>query len=257
MTTGDISIKVDVREALKFAQGLEKQVPFATAVALNRTAEDFLIHQRKHVEREFILRTKGTKRFLVGQGPTNASRISKSTGKLIQAGGNWQAKGHVVQERRDVALKRRQWTRVQVRPPTPRPRNTLRQFEKGGTYSHPAGVPVPARALRPTAGKAVGKAWYPKSLRLMDRRDVVGLLGRKKKGKRRTYRVRSAEGKEYIFQRQGKGKRAKSRLLWRIVPRIAVPEGLDFEHNARKIIAKRWAVNMRGAFDAAMRTARR
>ena len=255
----DFSIKVDAKDALDFFERFGRQAPFAVSVALNRTAEEFLIFQRRHVASEFTLKTPVTRRFLIGKSPANASRINKNTGKLIQTGGRWQATGHIVQEPREVALKRRLFTRVKVRPPTRKPRHTLSQFEKGGTYSHAAGVPLPGPGLRSSSAAPIARKWYPKSLGLMSRRGIGGATSRvvlgRQKGKRKTYRVRSAEGREFIFKRTGKGF-GKSKLLWEITrKRLRIPTGLDFVRNARKVVARRWRANMRGAIVAAKRTA--
>ncbi len=259
--SNDITIKVDAKEVLTMFERLGKQAAFATSVAVNRTAEDFLIFQRRFVASEFTLRTPVTRRFLIGKTPANASKINKRTGKLTQTGNRWQATGHIVQERHQIALKRRPFTKVRVRPPTRKPRHTLSQFERGGTYSHSAGIPLPGPGLRPTSGKAIARKWYPKALGLMSRRGIGGATSRvvlgRQKGKRKTYKVTSAEGRTFIFKRTGKGFK-NSKLLWEITrKRVRIPSGLDFVRNAKHIVRKRWAINMRGSIEAAIRTAKR
>jgi hypothetical protein len=124
---------------------------------------------------------------------------------------------------------------------------------------------VPAKALRLTPGTVIDREWYPGNLGLQPMRDPSGKgyyatgkgskargLGGPKpmQGKLGTYQVGP-----YIFRRWGTAPDA-TELIWTLKPSVRRPASLHYRDAVQATVSTRWAVNMQGAWEFAVRTAR-
>jgi hypothetical protein len=240
-----ITIRIDAREALHLIRTLGDDVPYWTAAALNRTAEDGAAAVRAHLPQAFHLRVPGFAR--------------------------WVAPYRLPPE--DRATKQRLLARVQ----TERIGRILDPYEIGLLHGPdrlgrwPA---IPSPALRPSPLTMIPRRLYPQALglvpmatprgtaRLMRGRGSLGgarrgrarLGARPEQGRHRTYLVPLAAGGRAIFQRTGRG---QSRLLWTLVPAVRRPPVLRYEATIRATVAQRWQANLSGMIDAALRQRRR
>ena len=121
----------------------------------------------------------------------------------------------------------------------------LAKFESGGRKQpkrkHIA-IPVGARKSR--AG-IVTRANRPKALNLTRKGKAV-------RGDKRTYVVPNVG----IFQRKGKGKRSKSKMLYAFKGSVPIPRNLRFIRNFERIVERRFDGHMIAALNKAIATAK-
>lgn len=230
-----IEIVVDTDKATRFLTDVEKrQIPFATSLAINRTADEALAQAKRHAFSVFTFRDKRFPQFMF-------KHIERSNKNKLLA-------------------------RVGITGPKA---SILTRHEKGGLFT--ASDPfkpfyIPTAELRPTKGTAIPRNMYPKALRLMERGAPSGTLpamGKMSrtgkpmfKGKRRTFTIPSPSGRPIgVFQRYGSGRR-HIRMLWRYVDRLNVPPRLKFEETAAKVVNERFELNFDGFLQKALQTAR-
>ncbi len=146
------------------------------------------------------------------------------------------------------ATKRTLEGRMSVDPPGGQRRaDILTKFETGGRKQSRRGrhVAIPIEARRTKAG-IVQRGQRPKALGLVRR-------GRGARGKRRTFLVPHVG----IFQRVGRGRRSRVRLLYLFEHSVPIPASLRFVENAKDTVHEKFGPNFSRGMDRAMRTARR
>jgi hypothetical protein len=229
-------IRVDGRATMSALENLFRdQLPFATSLALNRTAKIVQEALRAHLAEVFTIR-----RPWVLQGITIPRFSDKHDSPMMVS--------------------------VELDPK----RAFLAKFEAGGVKQGSPILPIaiPSTALRPSFSDMPPLAFYPKNLRLSPRRDVVGVLPALKHTTRRG--VVQTQGKDRtfvldqtmfgirvagVYQRIGPG-RHDIRLLWTYKDRIPIPARLQFEATAVATVQAVWPEQYEAAFQQAVRTAR-
>lgn len=230
-----IGVQVDIGGALDHLEHWSReQVPFAAALAINRTADEAMLAGKKVAAQHMVFRQQRFLDFMFRQveraSKTNLSATIGITGPKA---------------------------------------NLLTRHEEGGLFTAPDPMQpffIPSKMLRPTPQSEIPRAMYPKALRLMERGDVVGKLPAKGKlahnghvmiqGKNSTYVVTSPDGRQlYVFQRIGPEQR-ESVLLWFYKPRINVPPALHWNDTVTQVVHDRFELNFAGMMDYAMRTAK-
>ncbi len=231
-----MEIRVDGRATISALENLFRdQLPFATSLALNRTAKAVRAAIQESLERNFTIRRP------------------------------WVLQGIVIprfSDKHDSPM----MVSIELDPS----RAFLAKFEEGGVRAGTPELPIaiPSTWLRPAFADLVPRSMYPKALRLMARRDVTGILPAHRhvtkrgvtqlQGKDRTFvldqtmfGVRVAG----VYQRTGPGKH-DVRLLWSFKDRIPVAARLRFHATALEAVQATWAQNYEAAFLLAVRTAR-
>lgn len=240
MTT-PISITFDIDPLMReLSDTGKKQVPFALALALNRTAEEMQEAVRQRIfARGFVIRSAATARFL-----SNAIKIRRSD--------------------RATKTQFRAAVRIESSGKGGGRAGLLGFLEEGGVrYSQfaigsgvvfgPGSVAVP---IRPTPSTQVPRNLYPAQTGLQERRSISGGLTKASlRGKRRTFVVRTRPGEGLVLQRTGPGRR-DTRALFVIKPRVRVQGRRFFFVTAERTAIERFDVNMDGFMRAAIRTAR-
>lgn len=227
---------VDAGQAIRWLDDGLRQLPYATSVAVNRTAKDVQQAMRARMVQSFMIRKPW-----VLQGVT----IPKFSDKSEEVP-----------------------TAIVAIDPT---RGFLTKFEPGGmkTATDPNyPIAVPTAAIRPSKSALVPLGLYPKNLRLAPRRGVVGTLaptGRVTKrgvvqlqGKQRTFVLTTAMyGVQVpgVYQRYGPGPH-DFRLIWSYKQSIPIPKLLGFQETGQRTVVERWATNFAEALDQALATAR-
>lgn len=231
-----MQIRVDGHASQTFLENLfADQIPFATSLALNRTAKAVQDMIRQSIGEHFTIR-----REWVLQG----IKIPKFSDK------------------RDNPM--------MVSVELDRSRAFLAKFEPGGVKAGSPMMPIaiPSTFLRPNFGYVPPLALYPKNLRLDTRRGVTGTLARHEhvtsrgvmqlKGKERTFvldQTMIGVAVAGVYQRFGPG-RHDIRLLWTYRDHIPIPARLHFEATALETVRAVWPQAYEAAFLQAVRTAR-
>lgn len=255
----DIEVKLEGDDLVAFVGDLRKQIPYATSVAINRTAEEVLAEARRQIQGRFIVRAPS---FLLP--PTQLPAKWKATKSRLSA---------------RVALGDDDGGRAGIGA---RRRAILDKFEFGGPKEADDPdfpIAIPTRAIRPSPTTLVARALYPKNLRLAPRKQADGsTLAAKRKGKVRglageilgvkkrkelglqgiggTFTMHDSNGKPLgVFQRTGAGFRGY-RMIWAFRNRIPIPKRLTVYARAQQIVDTRFQANFDGALDLAIRTAR-
>jgi len=242
-----INVRLDVT---RFTKDLDKlgmrQVPYAAKLFVNQTALDIQQGERVNIASgRFTLRKTGW--------ILNAVKIGKG----------------------DFATKERPIATVSMgmagNPEAAKKEGLLAKFEDGGKKeSNDPNFPiaVPSENLRKSFAELVPKRFFPKSLRLVERRTASGVLPAKRhvtrrgvvqvKGKLRTFvldpKTMFGVSSWAVFQRIG-SKRGDIRLLWRYKTRVPIPAILQFEETALRVVSNQTAKNWIDAFNKAMGSA--
>lgn len=235
-----ISISVDPRQLIGVCAGMEKQLPFATANALNRSAEETQFRLQQALHQRMSIKSAQSALFM--------ERMIKIP-------------------RSERATKAQLSTRIVVEGPQSKKggdrTGLITRHIEGGTHARP-GTPfdsffIPAHG----SSRVMPRSLYPKNLRLMDRRGIVGTMHAKThitsggklqiKGKQRTF-VLMKDGRPLgVFQRQGKD---EIDMLWFYTPRVTLQQRFDFYGIAERTFLARWPVNFEGMWNAAIATAK-
>ena len=219
-----IVIQLDPSEFLGELDSIaRRQLPYATARALNAVAFDFQSAEQEGISQRFRLRRPA----FVKQGiyfPTQ-QRADYRRGDLSAT--------------------------VSIEPK----RDFLSKFEQGGWKAPRSAtrlaVPIDARRTKSdivTAGDRLGALGFR-----LHGRGPKGTVGR---GLKRTFSIRYPDGRGYIFRRIGSGKRASMRLLYLFRPRVVIPPSLEFHATAESVARARFVPAFAAAFQDALRTAR-
>jgi hypothetical protein len=231
-----IEISVDPRELIAAMNGMERQLPFATARALNETAVAFQQDERDVMRREFTIRRP------------------------------WVEQGIKI-NRQDFATKAKPEVTIRV----DQQRDFLNKFEQGGMRMPRAGkkalsIPIGAK---PNPRAIVKDQLRPKAL---DFKQISTQGGtRIFKGANRTFLIQRPDGRGVILQRKGrkvavskrqhgplmKGQRRDYALvvLYVLRPRTPVPADLHFQETARKSFGLHWNQSFTKWWNEAVRTA--
>lgn len=217
-----IDVQVNLAPALRAINAVLKQLPFATAQALNQTANDF-----QRVEQEAVLRN-----FTVRQRSYILNSIKRNRGQ------DFATKDHL------VAV-------VRIDPQ----RNQLAKFETGGMKVAIQGKPfvaIPLPGIKRTKRDLVPRRLYPSAFK-----PFIDLPGDRAKGQERTFIVPTKGGDRILLQRFG-GTRGKQgvRALYLFVHEVKIDDRLHFHENAVAVARASWAPNFRTAWVQALRTAR-
>jgi hypothetical protein len=219
-----------------------KQLPFATALALNATNADVQAGVRNVVTsgRTFVIRTDVSRKWL-----RNAIKI----------------------ERGDRATKQNLRAAVTIRPPGKGGgRSGLLGFlEEGGVRTSqfsigsgqvfgPGSVVIPARR---TPGEVIPRGLYPSMTGLQERRAIDGSLSAGRlKGKRKTFAIRTGTQEGLVLQRVGRKGSRSTRVLFVIKPRVRVPGRHYLGPTGERVATLKFPDNLDRALDQALRTAR-
>ena len=193
------------------------QVPFATSVAINNTAKGIQTVQREGMKRRFTIR-----RAYVLQGV----KINKFSTK------------------RDLEAV------IEIDPT----REFLFKFEEGGTV-RPRGTrfAVPDEVRRTKTG-VVSRVLRPRSLEF--KRSGSGPRGEVFRGKKRTFMIRRPDGTGAIFQRFGRRRSTRVRMLFSFTPKAKIEPMLEFEVTAQTVFDATFASNFERSFARAQASAR-
>lgn len=228
-----IEISVDPRELVASMNGMEAQLPYAAARALNECAVAFQADERAVMQSEFTIRR-----------PWVLQRIKIN--------------------RNEFATKAKPEVVVRVDPQG----DFLNKFEAGGIRTPRGGkkalsVPIGAK---PNPRAIVKDSLRPKAL---DFKKVgAGVF----KGANRTFLIQRPDGTGVILQRKGRAVALKKRqhgplqkgqrrdyalvVLYVLRPRTPVPADLHFVETARKSFALHWAPAFGKWWNESVRTAR-
>lgn len=221
----DIDVDIDTAEFNRFLVRLHRdQLPFATSVAINRTAKDFQEAQREHIHDVFTVRRK-----------------------------RWVDRSVKI---KPFATKRRLMAKVGIHPPGGDERaDILTKFESGGIKRPQGGrsLAVPDEVKRTKTG-FIGKRQRPKAFdfELWGRGPEATVY----RGRRRAFMIRYPDGEGFIFRRTGRGAGSRMRLLYTFTPQARIDPLLEFFETAEEIIQSRFDENFADAFAHAMDTAR-
>lgn len=228
-----MSFEVDVRNwdgANRFVKTVFRdQIPFATSVAINRTALAFQEDQRQRMADIFTIRRK---------------RFMERSVKI-----------------KPFARKHSLEAKIQIDAPPAGPKKDD-IFAKFETDSHKTpfrgrSVAVPTEHVSRTPTGVIRKGWRPKELLEGGTQHGEGRVFKKRgnvfRGNKRTFLVRRPGGRGTIFQRKRGGDVVP---LYQLVPRVSLPPDLEFVETATKTVAREWDDQFARAFDFAIRTAR-
>jgi len=220
----EISLTLDgLDEAIRDMEGLQKQLPFAASVGLNRTADDFQAAMRGRVQAKFTLRRPG---FVLNT---------------------------IKRERSDFATKAKLVAMVRIDPKS----NFLAKFEEGGS-KRPAGsgtlaIPVP-RLNQPNLvirrSDPLHLSKLPGSLTRGGRTRTRSRFGVSRGVP--VFAITDREGNKLIVMNVG----STIRTLWTFKRAVPIPADLSFFATAQRIVAERWGPNILGAIDVALRSRR-
>ncbi len=222
-----IRVTVKLSSALRsLDQVRQKQIPFATAKALNETALNVQKAERAQLEQGFKLRRR-----------------------------DW-AFRNIKINRGDFATKSRLRAIVRIESPGGGARSDiLGKFEDGGIKRPRMGsrIAIPGEVQRTKTG-IVSKGLRPSALNFRP----VGGNSRSNvmKGDKRTFLIRKPGGRGVILQRTGRGKRAGVRVLFFFRPSVRIDRRLRFHDTAVKTVQDTFNRNFGRAFAEAIRTAR-
>lgn len=259
----ELRTNIDVEKVMAALDDrLKRQVPYALALALNRTAQEVAAAARDNVRRGFRLRAPGALRFIRAAipDPRGPYLATKQRPRVIMSVES--AVENLGKSARYAILPMAEAGGVRV----------ATRGLAGGKL--PPGLPVPVRSH---PNEVIPRKLYPGALGLQEVRAVHGGLEYKRggassrrrnrkearglamrsafKGRHRTFIARSKAGTPLIVQRLGKGKR-NTRLLFTMRARTKVPARHFFFPTAREIIGTRMPINFEGYLALAIRTAR-
>jgi hypothetical protein len=214
---------VEVGEGLRFL--FRDQVPFATARAINKTAEQFQKVQRDHMSSIFLVRRKP---FI-----DRAVKI------------------------KPFARKTSLFADVSIDPPGGQARASILTQHETETVKTPRGrrVAIPDK-IRRSPRTVVRKALRPANLGLRDAGtiDVGGTTATLGVAPGGIYSIRRPDGSGGIFRRRHRDRPYERLYVFR--PQVPLTPELNFVKNADRVVQDRFAANFREAFDQAVRTAR-
>ncbi len=230
-----VTVQHDLSRADRFIKGYERQLPFATSLAINNTAKDFQTTERAHLLSEFEVRRR-----------------------------QWVERNVKI---KPFSTKRKLEAKVAVQSPGSGDRSDiLAKFEKGGLKrpTKRQALAIPDEARRTKAG-VLAKAGRPRAFRL--RLWGVGKGGvRIYRGRKRTFMIQYPDGTGGIYQRVGRRSKRKYRrvsgssgtrdtairTLFRFTSQARIDDRLDFVSTAQRVIHVRFGPNFHEALERAV-----
>lgn len=232
-----LTISVDATPALNYVANTVRQLPFATATALNQTAKDAQVAIQQSIASQFVLRQP---RWIL-QGVKIEQFVKKSSAQFAIT--------------------------IRLDPS----RQLLAKFETGGSKeaTDPARpVAIPSSAIRPAFSLQAPRGLYPSALGLTPYHQIASGFKTRAlhttarglvvlRGKQRTFVLDASEGVRVpgVYQRVGPG-RHDIRLIWTYRGGIPIPQREFFFGPGERAIKERWSVNFSAAWDRALATAR-
>lgn len=240
-----VTLTTDLSDMQRELGAYGRQLPFAAANALNRSAQEVQTRLRQELYLKFTIRDPRFMERLV-----KIRRTDRATKDNLVA--RVRIEGPGGDENRASVLTRH------IDPPALR-------------HSLPDPFFIPTDALRYPKSAKVPRRMYPKNLRVMGRRDIVGTLpasthvtsGGKVQiqGKRRTFVLFNKSGVALGVYQRGEGRRGKTRRedierIWVYKHSIHTRVNYPFYKLSDRVFRERWAVNIQGFLQSAIRTAR-
>lgn len=234
----NIDVTLETPSLTSMIAEFREQLPFATALAVNRTADEAIKEARRELPSlGFHIRDPRFADFMFRQ----VSRATKANPEAV------------------VGI---------TGPKAP----YFTRHVDGGVFTRDPDIFseffIPTTALRPDPMTVIPRAMYPANLRLLPKNTASGVLparGRQTRkgrpmlqGKNGTFVVDSRPngGKTVaIFQRTGPGPRDLV-MLWRFTPRIDVPARLPLEQIITRVVEERFGLNLEGFLEYAISTAK-
>ena len=218
-------IELDVRdgEVTAFTRSVfARQMPFATARAINWTAKDFQGRQVGHMTETFTVRRPQFVKYSVKIRPFATKEKQEATVRIDSPGG-----------RSDIFAK---FEADRIKSP----------FGVGRS------IAVPTEHVPRTGAGVIQRPWRPRTL-LAGNGSSTTVRGRSVRGRRGTFLVRKPSGRGTLFQRTDKDTVVP---LYQLVPQVGIEPDLRFVDNAEREINARWASHFTRSFEQAVRTAR-
>jgi hypothetical protein len=236
-------MQVAIDPWLKTVAVAAEQLPYVLSSSVNQMAKLAQEAVRQHVKSDFVLRKAS---FVL-----NTVKITHFSDK------------------RDADI----YAEIRIQNPEGDKRDpVLARFEDGTqktSFDPTMPLAIPTPAIRPAFADLVPLALYPKNLRIVERRDVVGTMPAKVhvtkagvtqiKGKLRTFVL---DPKEHfgvqrwgVFQRTGPG-RHDVRMIWLFKSKEPIPARLAFAVTIKGAVAREWQAVADQKLAAAMRSAR-
>jgi hypothetical protein len=209
-------VTVNTGATIKGLNTLSRQMPFATATALNLLADQFQRVQQESVRRNFTLRQE---RFIL-----NTIKRLRGT---------------------DFATKQKLQATVRVDPT----RDHLARHEKGGIKTAIQGKPyvaIPLPDLRRTKRGLVPRKLYPSAFKPFTDKGKVTV------GAQDSMILPTKSGNRVLLQRKAKHNLA----LYLFVPSVQITPTLHFQDNAIATARSGWAQAFKQGWHRAMSTAR-
>lgn len=232
-----ISMRTDIKEATKGLDDVQRrQIPFATALALNRTGEEANAALRKHIIEKFTIRVP---RLLDLATPRQLKGPKRATKTRLR----------VVLDAETGAAK------------------LFRAYEKGDIKTggiNPL-VAIPTFWLRPHKSRVIPPRLFPTNLGFQSKRNASGKLytakGKAAKAGRQqgifailpTTHPNASPKQWGVYQRTGPGQVIK---LWHFRGAVKRPAILEWEKTVGHVASTRFAPNFVGALSRALATAR-
>ncbi len=240
-------IQHDTEEVKAWLAQFGKQVPFAGSIAINRTGEDVLAETRTVMPRKFTIRTFSGRQFLPDAKLIGSRRATKTRLAAFVGVGNPAAGPKTMQGRMHSIYARQEY----ASGPSQAGRNDF--FIPADRVDNP-GYQPPRRL-------------YPVNLGLATKRGITGTWSMPARGIKRKkdgyFILPSVNGsrKGYgIYHRdagaRGPGSRGDISAVWFLRPSIRRTPRPFFNAVVERVVALRWAPNMLGALEAAVRTAK-
>jgi len=235
-----IRLTVDTSAITAHLGAFQDQVPFATALALNRTADAVQSAIRSGITERFTIRRP------------------------------WVLQGVKI-ERRDRATK----LIPQVTIGIDAQRGFLSKFEAGGEKRPAQGgrsLALPSAGVRPVISVIVPKAKRPRAFHFVRRETQSGSSFEIFEGAQHTFMIRTPDGHGYVFQRlstHGRRRRGAPRrllglhggdpnvqLLYVLEPEAKIAPTLEFVSTAERIVTEQFTSIFNDAWQQAVATAR-
>lgn len=224
-----LTIKVSAQNVLdKLSDAEQRQIPFAVATALNRTAEEIQTAVRDSIGQSFTIRSPWVLRNV---------RIRNA----------------------DRATKQQSSATIEITPDS-----VLAKFERGGVKTARDGgsIATPQLATR-NKRDIIPQFARPKAFRLANAGSPDdGLIA---KGVAKSFLVRAASGRQLLLQRVGRrskfagkgtGADPNLKLLWVMVKSTAIPAQLKFYETGARVAGQRFVTNLKGMLAYALRSAK-
>jgi hypothetical protein len=199
----------------------KKQVPFALALGTNRTIEEAQAAIQAHEQKTYTIRRDWV---IKGIKIDNADRATKDSPKAT----------------------------VHLDPA----RGFMSKFEEGDTKL-PTGksIAIPIGAKR-SKSDIIQKSQRPKSFHFSRGYSSIRTGATIWRGDNRTWLLQRPDGTGTIFQRTGRGKRSSLKLLYILRPKAKTPANLAFYEVGEAVVRERYAINVQGFLQYALRTAK-